>query len=112
MYLQHFSALARWLIAPVTHAQDDTTLIVTTFGYGGATWSSIVASVLQVMKVTILSISSVVFVAGAGLFIISGANEGLRNQGKNMMIGSLIGLAIVIGGQGILNTIMYFIYGN
>lgn len=92
-------------------AQASTTLTVSTFALGDVEWKDIVKSVLEVATVTIYSVATVTFVAGAGFMIISGGDEGRRSKGKSMMIGAVIAVAVVLGAKGILNTIMFFIYG-
>jgi uncharacterized membrane protein len=99
--------LARALI-PLTSAQGFT---VTTWGYGDRTWQSILQSIVTMLKGTITMASVAVFVAGAFLFTISAGQPDRQSRGKNMMIGALIALGIVLGAQAILRTTSYFIWG-
>ncbi len=61
---------------------------------------------------TILAVSTAAFIYGAFRFAASGGNENLRSTGKGIMIGALIGVGLVIGAQGIFNTVLYFLYGG
>lgn len=74
----------------------------------GAMYNNIVA----VLMGSIVSICAAVFMTGAVLYIIgSFGKEDLKSNGKNMMIGSIIGLAIVQLGRGIVYITMFFLYG-
>jgi hypothetical protein len=106
MLLQNLTAWT-WAWIPKAYAQ----LNVSGLGFGGATFQGIVGSIVEVLTATIVYVSGAIFVIGAGLFIISAGDEGRKSQGKQMMIGSLIGVGVVVGGKAILNTIMYFLYG-
>ena len=95
--------------APVAGAQS--TLQVSSFGFGNASFASIMGSLFTMLSESIIYISSAAFVVGAAVYIISVGDESRRSQGKNMMTGSLIGLALVLSAKAILDTIMYFLYG-
>jgi len=75
-------------------------------GVGG-----MVDSVVSVLQDSIVAVAVACFTIGAGLYIISGEKEDRKNQGKEFMIGSLIGVAIVVAAKAILNLTLYFIYG-
>lgn len=105
-------AVGEWLI-PVARAQGQafSSFTVTTWGYGGRTWQDILASIVNMLKSTITVAAVAVFVTGAFLFAISAGDEKRKSNGKNMMIGSLWALGIVLGAQAILRTASYFIWG-
>ena len=50
------------------------------------------------------------FVIGAALTVISAGNDTLLQKGKNMMISSLIGLAIIVGSFAIWRTVVSILY--
>ncbi|MDD4287156.1 MAG: hypothetical protein PHO20_03750 [Candidatus Peribacteraceae bacterium] len=107
-----FRAIGDWLI-PVVRAQGQAfgSFTVTSWGYGDRTWQSILGSIVNMLKSTITMASVAVFVTGAFLFAISAGDEKRKSNGKNMMIGALWALGIVLGAQAILRTASYFVWG-
>ena len=57
-------------------------------------------------------VCTAIFIAGAFFFIISLGQESRSGLGKGMMIGAVIGAIVIGGARLILNTVMYFVYGN
>ncbi|MDO8469051.1 MAG: hypothetical protein Q7S29_04820 [Candidatus Peribacter sp.] len=103
------SAIYRLMVPSAMAAFD--TFTVTTWAYGDRTWQSILGSIVNMLKSTIVMASVAVFVTGAFLFAISAGDEKRKSNGKNMMIGALWGLGIVLGAQAILRTVSYFVWG-
>lgn len=79
---------------------------------GNLSIMEIVTNVGTTMFDTIFFVSSAVFVWGAFLYVSSAFREENKNDGKQYMIGSIIGLVIVLASQVILNTVMKFIYSG
>lgn len=68
--------------------------------------------IISVLMNSIVSICAAVFITGAFLYIVgSFGKEDLKSNGKNMMIGSLVGLAIVQLGRAIVHITLFFLYG-
>ncbi|MDD5103122.1 MAG: hypothetical protein PHX93_01850 [Candidatus Peribacteraceae bacterium] len=105
-------AVVGWLI-PAVHAQEQAfgSFTVTSWVYGDRTWQSILGSIVNMLKSTITVAAVAVFVTGAFMFAISAGDEKRKSNGKNMMIGALWALGIVLGAQAILRTASYFIWG-
>lgn len=82
---------------------------VSAFGFGNATWESVVTNTVTVLYESILVISSVVFVIGAFMFTISAGDEGRKGTGKSLMIGALIGAAVTLGAGAIFNTVLFWL---
>ncbi len=97
-------------VVPSAHAVFDS-FTVTTWGYGDRTWQDILGSIVNMLKSTITVAAVAVFVTGAFMFTISAGDEKRKSNGKNMMIGSLWALGIVLGAQAILRTVSYFVWG-
>ncbi|MFH1443870.1 MAG: hypothetical protein ABIG34_00580 [Candidatus Peregrinibacteria bacterium] len=97
-------------IVPSAHAAFDS-FSVTTWAYGDRTWEAILGSIVNMLKSTITVAAVAVFVTGAFMFTISAGDEKRKSSGKNMMIGSLWALGIVLGAQAILRTVSYFVWG-
>jgi hypothetical protein len=104
-------SLALVLIPISAFAQVTTVLEVSTFGFGDRDVVDIVDNIFHALKITIIPVATTIFIAGAFFFVIYFGNEEQKSRGKNLMIGSLIGVAVVFGAQAILNFVMYFIYG-
>lgn len=69
--------------------------------------------IVDILMNSIVSITAAVFITGALLYIIgSFGKEDLKSNGKNMMIGSLIGMAIVLFARAILHIVLYFMYAG
>lgn len=74
------------------------------------TLSQIFYNIADTLLKTIGGVATALFIVGAFLYIVSLEKEERKNQGKEFMIGSLIGIGIVVGAKGILNTVMYFLF--
>ena len=88
----------------------ESTLDTSKFGLN-LDWGEIVTNITNVLLITIVPIATALFAVGAFLYVISGEKDERKNQGKDFMIGALIGTAVVVGAKGIVNLTMYFIYG-
>lgn len=109
MYYQLIAAL----FAPTAHAQG--TLSTGSFGIeqssGPLTISTMVNNVVTVGTNSIGYLCTAIFIAGALLFTVSAGDEQRKSLGKDLMIGAIIGIAIVAGARGILNLVYFFLYG-
>ena len=59
----------------------------------------------------IMVICTAIFIAGAFFFAISAGDEQRKSLGKDLMVGAVIGLIIVVGAKAIVNLTFNFIYG-
>jgi len=71
----------------------------------------IVGNIANLLTGSIIAVGTAMFLVGALLYTISGEKEDRKNQGKDFMIGALIGVGIVVSARAILNLVLYFIYG-
>jgi hypothetical protein len=70
-------------------------------------------NLLSTLYGSILAITAAVFITGALMYIIgSFGNEVLKSNGKGMMIGSLIGMTIVLMAKFIVGLALYFMYAG
>lgn len=104
------AALLGLIIAPQTAFAD--TLQVSSLYAGGITWEQIITSITQTLGYTIFSVSAAAFLLGALMYISGFVSEENKSKGKNLMIGSLFGMAIVIASLAIFNTAYFFVYGT
>lgn len=96
------------LLAPVsTMANQPRYLVV---GTGTSyTFLDIVSRVMTYLTSMIGLIALTMFIVGAFMVTLSGVKEDLRERGKDMMIGSVISMAVVAGAYAILRTIDFFL---
>lgn len=91
--------------------QSFDTTVIDPAGVGALTVPNAFNNVISVMEGTILPICAAIFGFGALLYVASAGNDERKNQGKDFMVGAVIGLAIVVGSRAILDLTMFFIYG-
>lgn len=72
----------------------------------------IVGNILSVANDTIVAVCTAIFIAGAFFFTISAGDEQRKSLGKDLMIGAIIGIAVVVGARQILNIAYFFLYGS
>ena len=71
------------------------------------------SNIIKVLMSSIVNICIAVFITGALLYVIgSFGKEDLKSNGKNMMIGALIGLIIVQLGRAIVHITLLFLYSG
>lgn len=85
---------------------------VTQFFAGGITWGDIIANVIQTLGITIFSVSAAAFLLGALMYTSGFISEENKSKGKGLMIGALIGMAVVVSAVAIFNTAYFFVYGQ
>ena len=73
-------------------------------------WPQLVANLTGFVAASAFGVCTLVFLIGASLLVISAGDQTKVDNGKKMMVGALIGLAIIMGSYGILRTILYFLY--
>ena len=73
---------------------------------------SAVTNVNYAMLISVSSICLAIFIIGAFMMVISAGRDTLLQNGKSMMIGSLIGLIIVVGASAIWRTVIFVLYSG
>lgn len=95
-----------WAFGPVlAHAQGQ--LNVSTGS--SITFDEITSNIIAFLAGAIPSVALAMFVVGAFMVTVSGVKEEYRQTGKNLMIGAVISLAVVLGAYAILRTVDYFL---
>lgn len=79
-------------------------------GYGGDL-PELILRVVFFLSYAIGAFCTVAFIVGALMVVISRGQEPFLPRGKTLMIESLIGLALVLGAQGILRIVVSVLYG-
>ena len=70
----------------------------------------LVSNAIAAFLVLIILLVTVLFLLGAFYVVMSHGKEDLVQKGKDLMIQSLIGLAVVLGAYGIIRTAFYLLY--
>lgn len=110
MYYRIFTE-ALTLAAPKAHAQLSTGSFGIEQASGPLTIPQIINNVISVGVYSIGFVCTAIFIAGALFFTISAGDEQRKSLGKDLMIGAVIGIAVVAGARGILNMAYFFLYG-
>lgn len=66
--------------------------------------SGIITSIVNFLWGVIVAFCTVIFAVGALFMILGAGKEDMLQKGKTMMIGGIVGLAVVIGGPAIMRT--------
>jgi hypothetical protein len=88
-------------------AQQGAHLVVGT-GTSFSFWA-IINRIITYLTGAIAAVAMTMFVVGAFFITLSGAQEDYRQKGKDLIYGSLISLAVVLGAYAILRTVDYFL---
>lgn len=72
-------------------------------------WGQLTGNIVNFLAASIGFVCVAIFIYGALLLTASGAHEEWRNKGKEIMIGSLVAMTIVLGAYAILRTVAFFI---
>lgn len=76
-------------------------------------FTTMYANIVSVLMNSIMMVCAALFLTGAFLYILgSFGKEDLKSNGKNMMIGALIALAIVQLAHAIVALTLFFMYGT
>ncbi len=86
-------------------------LVVSSLYAGGITWSEIINNLLFVIAMTIFYVAAAAFLIGALMYTAGFINEEYKSKGKQLMIGSLTGMALVLAARAIFNAAYFFVYG-
>ncbi len=97
-YSMHMYALYAMLLFEVAEAAP--------FPIPGAnvTPAGVIGSIMNFLLGVIVAFCTVIFAVGALFMILGAGKEDMLQKGKTMMIGGIVGLAVVIGGPVILRT--------
>jgi hypothetical protein len=95
-----------FLSIPSAFAQ--TTLAVPNSGMTPAT---VVGNIIDTLGLTIFSLSGAAFLLGAMMYVAGFVNEENKSKGKSLMIGAIVGMAVVLASHTIFNTVLFFVYG-
>lgn len=72
-------------------------------------FQTIVQQVINFLAGTITTVATVMFLVGAFMIVLAGAKEDYKQRGKDLMIGSIMSIAVVLGAYAIYRTIAAFL---
>ncbi len=104
-----------WTSIPSAFAQGavevgDNSLRVNTLGVqGGYQFWPTIGRIMEYLTGAIGAVAIAMFVIGALFVTLSGIKEDWRQKGKDLMIGSVMSLAVVLGAYAILRMLEYFL---
>lgn len=93
---------------PIGNAGGGGPLKVNTLGRAYNFWE-ILGNIMKYLTGAIGAVAITMFVVGALFLTLSGIKEDWRQKGKDLMIGSALSLAVVLGAYAILRMVEYFL---
>lgn len=72
-------------------------------------WEELTGNIINFLAASIGFLTVAIFIYGALLLTASGAHDEWKNKGKDIMIGSLVAMVLVLGAYAILRTVAYFL---
>lgn len=72
--------------------------------------TEVLSNITNFLAVSSIGVCTLLFVVGAAMITMSRGDQTKVDNGKKLMISSLVGLAIVMGSYGIVRTVLYFLY--
>jgi hypothetical protein len=101
------TALGAIMAFLVEHSFAQRTLPVNTLGI---TISSLTGRIVYIMAVYISALCAVLFIIGALMITASRGKDDMIQRGRDLMIGGLIGTALVLGAAAIARMFIAFLY--
>jgi hypothetical protein len=81
-----------------------------TVGVGtGRTFWEVLAGISAFLATAIIFVSGALFVIGAFMIMVSGVKEDMRQRGKDFLIGSALGIIVVLGAYALFRTVNCFL---
>ena len=78
---------------------------------GNITWPEIIGNIVGTMAGSVAYVGAAAFLIGALMYVAGFVSEENKSKGKNIMIGSLLGIAIGLSALVILNSVLFYLYG-
>jgi len=79
--------------------------------YNNITPEQVVGNIVSTLGMTIFTVAGAAFLLGALMYTAGFINEENKSKGKSLMIGALVGMAVVLAARSIFNTVFAFVYG-
>lgn len=106
-------ALLRLLLSPAIalaqQQQDQPRFVVITTGIR-IPFTQAIGNLTGFIAATSVGVCTLLFIIGAAQMTLSHGDQTAVDNGKKLMISSLVGLAIVLGSYAIIRTVLFFLY--
>lgn len=100
-----------WLMPETVQAYTyTTTKFPIVIGMPSLTPQAVLENVVQFLLGAGGFVCITVFMLGAFYMVFSRGKEDLLQKGKDLMIGAVVGLAVILGSYGIIRTFFYVLY--
>lgn len=73
------------------------------------TLGQMVQRVVDFLAASITTVASAMFLVGAFMIVLAGAKEDYKQQGKDLMMGSIMSIGVVLGAYAIYRTVALFL---
>ncbi|UPA22542.1 hypothetical protein K8942_05860 [Candidatus Peribacteria bacterium] len=102
---RRFSVISLILLPSVATAQRTLDVdIGTSFDF-----ATIVQRIIDFLAASITTVATAMFLVGAFMIVLAGAKEDFKQRGKDLMIGSVMSVAVVLGAYAIYRTVASFL---
>ena len=109
LYCTEMSFLVRILTAPTAASALEERFVILGTGIR-ISFVQLVSNLISFLAVSVLSVCTVLFLIGAVQVTVSHGDQTKIDNGKKLMISSLVGLALVLSSYAIVRTVLYFLY--
>lgn len=72
-------------------------------------FETIIQNVIDFLAASITTIATVMFLVGAFMIVLAGAKEDFKEKGKDLMVGSIVSIGVVLGAYAIYRTVASFL---
>ena len=101
--------LLRLLIAPERVLALEDRFVVVTTGIR-ISLNQATSNIIAFLATSAVGVCTLIFLIGAAVLTFSGGDQTKKDNAKNIMKFSLIGLAIILASYGIVRTVLYYLY--
>ncbi len=102
-------SLLRLLTAPATAFALEDRFIVITTGVR-IPFVQVMSNLTGFLAVSSVSVCTLLFLIGAALLTVSRGDQTKVDNGKKLMISSLVGLVITLSAYAVVRTVLFFLY--
>ncbi len=107
-FLRIIASSAAILAVPAAALAQQGAYLVVGTGTSYTFWE-VINRIITYLAGAISAVAMTMFVLGAFFITLSGAKEDYKDKGKDLIFGSLISLAVVLGAYALLRTVDFFL---
>lgn len=112
LYYREMSLLLSLLVSPAfaqDGLRDETRFVILTTGIR-ISFLQAIGNITSFIATSAAGVCTVLFLVGAAQLTLSRGDQTKVDNGKKLMISSLVGLGIVLSSYAIVTTLLYFLY--